>query len=212
MMIESQKELITQYKSQTEESIKSIKKKIKTTKKKITQFETNQRQIIKYYKMKKNGKDLNKWTFKNYPFAHHGLSDRNKLTFFTYYDKDVDIYQYSCFVDSELKKLRHRLGQLKFALHRNKEKLNKLNVPKEPKTKNIQKPEKPKKEKKEKIKKNKSLKEKSSGELKKKLQKITIFHVIVVLLILMILIQFVYMHKLTTELETLIGLLQIYNI
>lgn len=60
MAIDSQKELESLYEDQIEEDIKAVKKKLKETKKKITQFKTNQKQIIKFYQLKKDGKSIKK--------------------------------------------------------------------------------------------------------------------------------------------------------
>lgn len=129
-LVDSQKELAPLYKDQIKSDIKAIKTKIKTTKAKITQFETNQKQIIKYYRLKKQGKSTKRWEFKNYPYAHHGFKDYNRMEFFTYYDESIDIYGYSCFVDQELKKLRNKKRQLNFALNKLNQKLKKVNTPK----------------------------------------------------------------------------------
>ena len=127
-LVDSQKELAPLYKNQIKSDIKAIKTKIKTTKAKITQFETNQKQIIKYYRLKKQGKSTKRWEFKNYPYAHHGFKDYNRMEFFTYYDESIDIYGYSCFVDQELKKLRNKKRQLNFALNKLNQKLKKVNM------------------------------------------------------------------------------------
>ena len=134
-VIESQKELIHTYEQQLKEEIKSIKTKIKSTKKLITQFKTNQQQLIKYNHLLKINKSVKKWKFKNYPLAHHGLTtsetiDKSKMRFFTYYDESVDFYTYSCFIDQELKKLKAKLGRLNFAKHRREEKLKSIAIPK----------------------------------------------------------------------------------
>ena len=129
-IVTSQKELISLYTEQTKNDIEAIKKKIKTTKTKITQFLTNQKEIIKYYQLIKNGKSTKNWKFKNYKYAHHGLKNQEKMEFFTYYDETIDLYGYSCFVDQELKKLRNKLSQLKFALNRLNKKLEKEKNPK----------------------------------------------------------------------------------
>ena len=134
-VIESQKELIHTYEQQVKEEIKSIKTKIKSTKKLITQFKTNQQQLIKYNHLLKINKSVKKWKFKNYPLAHHGLTtsetiDKSKMRFFTYYDESVDFYTYSCFINQELKKLKAKLGRLNFAKHRREEKLKSIAIPK----------------------------------------------------------------------------------
>ena len=116
-VIESQKELIHTYEQQLKEEVKSIKTKIKSTKKLITQFKTNQQQLIKYNHLLKTNQIVKKWKFKNYPYAHHGMKnpdckEKDKMIFFTYYENTVDFYTYSCFVDQQLKKLRNKKKQL----------------------------------------------------------------------------------------------------
>ena len=118
-VIESQKELIHTYEQQLKEEVQSIKTKIKSTKKLITQFKTNQQQLIKYNQLLKINKSVKKWKFKNYPLAHHGLTtsetiDKSEMRFFTYYDESVDFYTYSCFIDQELKKIKSKIRTVKF--------------------------------------------------------------------------------------------------
>ena len=59
-VIESQKELIHTYEQQLKEEVQSIKTKIKSTKKLITQFKTNQQQLIKYNHLLKINKSVKK--------------------------------------------------------------------------------------------------------------------------------------------------------
>lgn len=134
-VIKSQIELQSLYQDQLNDELKVIRAKISSTKKLITKFSTNQKQLIKYNKSIKEDKPLKKWKFKNYPLAHHGMKnpdelDKSKMHFFTYKDEDVDFYTYSCFIDKELKKLRNKLGKLNFAKNRLIEKQKTLTVPK----------------------------------------------------------------------------------